>query len=60
MCRLTLAQSLIGSIIEEFLILSISVDIGGFEISILTQFLSNRSQHVLVHGYRGKVVNLGS
>ena len=37
-----------------------SVGIGGFVLSILTQFLSDRSQHVMVDGYRSKVVNVVS
>ena len=35
-----------------------SVGIGGTVLSILTQFLSNRSQHVMVQGYRSKLVNI--
>ena len=31
--------------------------IGGSVLSILTQFLSNRSQQVMVDGFRGKLVN---
>ena len=34
-----------------------SVDIGVSVLSLLTQFLSNRSQHVLVDGCRSKMVN---
>ena len=37
-----------------------SVDIGGSVLSILTQFLSNRSQHVMVDGCRSKLVNVVS
>ena len=37
-----------------------SVAIGGSVLSILTQFLSNRSQHVMVDGYRSKLVNVVS
>ena len=37
-----------------------SVDIGGFVLSILTQFLSDRSQHVMVDGCRSKLVNFVS
>ena len=37
-----------------------SVGIGGFVVSILTQFLSNRSQHVMVDGCRSKLVNVTS
>ena len=35
-----------------------SVDIGGSVLSILTQFLSNRSQHGMVDGCRSKLVNV--
>ena len=34
-----------------------SVGVGDSVLSILTQFLSNRSQHVVVDGYRSKLVN---
>ena len=34
--------------------------IGGSVFSILTQFLSNRSQHVMVDGCRSKLVNVVS
>ena len=37
-----------------------SVGIGGFVLSILTQFLSHRSQHVMVDGCRRKMVNVVS
>ena len=37
-----------------------SVGIGGFVLSILTQFLSDRSQHIMVDGYRSKLVNVVS
>ena len=37
-----------------------SVGIGGSVLSILTQFLSNRSQHVLVDGCQSKLVNVVS
>ena len=37
-----------------------SVGIGGSVWSILTQFLSNRSQHVMVDGCKSKVVNVVS
>ena len=37
-----------------------SVGIGGTVLSILTQFLSNRSQHVMVDGCRSKLVNVVS
>ena len=34
------------------------MDIGGSVLSILTQFLSNRSQHVMVDGCRSKLVDV--
>ena len=37
-----------------------SVGIGGSVLSILTQFLSNRSQHVMVDGCRSKLLNVVS
>ena len=37
-----------------------SVGIGGSVLSILTQFLSNRSQHVMVDGCRSKLVSVVS
>ena len=37
-----------------------SVGIGGTVLSILTQFLSNRSQHVMVDGCWSKLVNVVS
>ena len=37
-----------------------SVGIGGSVLSILTPFLSNRSQHVMVDGCRSKLVNVVS
>ena len=37
-----------------------SVSIGVFVLSILTQFLSNRSQHVMVDGCRSKLVDVVS
>ena len=37
-----------------------SVDIGGSVLSILSQFLSNRSQQVVVDGCRRKLVNVVS
>ena len=37
-----------------------SVGTGGFVLSILTQFLSDRSQHVMVDGCRSKLVNVVS
>ena len=35
-----------------------SVDIGGYVMFKLTQFLSNRSQHVMVNGCLSKLVNV--
>ena len=37
-----------------------SVGVGGSVLSVLTQFLSNRSQYVLVDGCRSKLVNVVS
>ena len=37
-----------------------SLGIGGSVLSVLTQFLSNRSQFVLVDGFRSKLVNVVS
>ena len=37
-----------------------SVGIGGSVLSILTQFLSNRSQHIMVDGCMSKLVNVVS
>ena len=37
-----------------------AVGIGGSVLSMLTQFLSNRSQHVMVNGCRSKLVNVVS
>ena len=37
-----------------------SLGIGGSVLSILTQFLSNRSQHVMMDGCRNKLVNVVS
>ena len=37
-----------------------SVGIGGSVLSVLTQFISNRSQYVLVDGCRSKLVNVVS
>ena len=37
-----------------------SVGIGGSVLSVLTQFLCNRSQYVLVDGCRSKLVNVVS
>ena len=37
-----------------------SVGVGGSVLSVLTQFLSNRSQYVVVDGCSSKLVNVGS
>ena len=37
-----------------------SVEVGGSVLSVLTQFLSNRSEYVLVDGCRSKLVNVVS
>ena len=37
-----------------------SVGVGGSVLSILTQFVSNQSQHVMVDGFRSKLVNVVS
>ena len=37
-----------------------SLSIGGSVLSILTEFLSDRSQHVMVDGCRSKLVNIVS
>ena len=37
-----------------------SVGVGGSVLSVLTQFLSNRSQYVVVNGCRNKLVNVVS
>ena len=58
--RLILMQPLIGSTIKEFCVEFCSMGIGGSVLSILTQFLSNRSQHVMVDGCRSKLVNVVS
>ena len=57
-CRLISMQPLIGSTIRAFSISS--AGIGGFVLSILTQFLSNRSQHVMVDGCPSQLVNVMS
>ena len=43
-----------------FLYKHCSVSIGGSVLSMLTQFLSNRSQQVMVDGCRSKLVNVVS
>ena len=39
---------------QRFLYKLCSLGIGGFLLSILAQFLSDRSQHVMVDGFRKK------
>ena len=58
-CRLISALPLIGSTIRE---LSVSLFCGfwGSVLSILTQLVSDRSQHVMVDGCRSKLVNVVS
>ena len=61
-CRLISVQLLIGRTIREF---STSSVLWVLEVlcclySILTHFLSNRSQHVMVDGYRSILVNVVS
>ena len=43
---------------QSILYMLCSVGIGGSVLSILTKFLANRSQHVMVDGYRSKRVNV--
>ena len=45
---------------QEILCKLCSVGIGGSVLSILTQFLSDRSQHVMVDGCRNKLINVVS
>ena len=45
---------------QEILYKRCSVGIGGSVLSILTQFLSDRSQHFMVDGCRSKLVNVVS
>ena len=60
-CRLISVLPLIGLTISAFSIGSAcSVGIGSYVLSILTQFLSNRSQHVMVDGCRSKLVDVVS
>ena len=50
-----------GATIGEFYISSAKVvGVGGSVLSILTQFLSKRSHHVMVDGCRSKLVNFVS
>ena len=57
--RLISGHPLTGSTIREFCISS-SVGIGGTVLSIFTQFLSNRSQHVMVNNCCSKLVKVVS
>ena len=60
-CRLISVQSLIGSTIRELSIYRLCyVSIGGSVLSIQTQFLSNRPQHIMVDGCRSKLVGVVS
>ena len=43
--------------IKEFSIISVLMGIGGSVLTILTQFLSNRTQYVMVDGCQSKRVN---
>ena len=59
--RISAAFKLLGSPIRKFSISSdLCMGIGGDMLSILTQFLSNRSQHVMVDCCRSKLVNVVS
>ena len=49
-----------GGLIQGILYKLCSVGIGGSVLSMLTQFLSDRSQHVMVDGCRSKLVNVVS
>ena len=57
---MTSVQLLIGSTIWAFSISSALWVLGGSVLSILTEFLSNRSQQVMVDGCRSKVVKVVS
>ena len=57
-CRLISVQPLTGVNHLGILYKLCSVGIGGFVLSILTQFQSNRSQNVMVDGCRSKLVNV--
>ena len=43
---------------ERILFKLCSVGVGGSVLSVLTQFLSNRSQYVVVDGCRSKLINM--
>ena len=55
--RLISAQPLIGSGNQEILYKLCSVGVGVSVLSILTQSLSNRPQHIMVDGCMSKLVN---
>ena len=57
LCRLTSAQPLIGSTIRDFSISPALFIIGNSALTIQTQFLSNKSQHIMVDGYLSKLVS---
>ena len=59
LCRLISVQPLIGLTTRAFSIGS-ALGIGGSVLSILTQFLSNRSLHVMVNGCRSELVDVVS
>ena len=59
LCLLTSALPLIGLTIREFSIFyALWVLIIGSVLSLLAQFLSNQSQHIMVDGCRNKLVNV--
>ena len=58
--QIDFVRPLIGSTIMGILYMLCSVGIGGCVLSILTQFISNQSQHVMVDGCRSKLVNVVS
>ena len=62
LCRLISVQPLIGLTISAFSILYrlCAAGIGGSVLSILTQFMSNRSQHIMVDGCWSKLVDVVS
>ena len=62
LCRLISALRLVGSTVREFSIRSVLwvLRFCVIYIDILIQFLSNRSQHVIVEGCRNKQVNVVS
>ena len=49
-----------SDILQYILFKLCSVGVGGSVLSVLTQFLSNRSQYVVVDGCRSKLVNVVS